>query len=521
MPVLLPGILELSRRARYFSFHSFLLDEYRKRQLPANGKSLSTFIKRREWDLGLAVQRCPNRCGSSPVGARRLGSQAAGPGPFRRDESVESPFGGYGLYYRSPLQVLGLVAKSGTLLGDRPIPIDVLYSTARVERLVEGFRSAVRDTEYYRQWMWRDEDLPSEVIDEYASVACLCRLRDRSEERAAVHDALFGVDSPGGLSTQSQLTLLEDESAGMEFTEAAALQRRRSVAHYLTLVDDHPEIVRSESAYRDALWEPSAIRARGQSLVADQWATLVAKDVWQEAICSLWSGFCRGGLSRSRSLGRGLTWDETREVSSGMVEGPPHLERDQLTTDLAATLTDGALAVTGMDGATAEITTASLDALRGLTAQFDSATSGLIVLLELARRLSERSDAGWRQTARLASAWQPPLAAALDGLRSHLEGNPSIGDTLWWLVSTFVLPVHERIAYSKLPEFTFRFRWEDGLLRFYDHGVNRFPLAAIRHETLASLTWDLGMWDFETTGGQERAGLTGLGKAFVEEVFRD
>ena len=88
-------------------------------------------------------------------------------------------------------------------------------------------------------------------------------------------------------------------------------------------------------------------------------------------------------------------------------------------------------------------------------------------------------------------------------LRTHLDSDPSVADTLWWLVSRFVVPVHERIAYSKLPEFTFRFRWEDGLLRFYDHGAGRFPLAAIRDEPLALLTWDLGLWD--ETGNDGRA----------------
>ena len=125
------------------------------------------------------------------------------------------------------------------------------------------------------------------------------------------------------------------------------------------------------------------------------------------------------------------------------------------------------------------------------------------------------------QAAHIASAWQPSIAALFGGLSSHLEGSPSVGETLWWLVSRFVIPVHERIAYSKLPEFTFRFRWEDGLLRFYDHGVGRFPLAAIRNEPFASLTRDLGMWDIEMAEGGRRAILTGRGAAFVEEVLRD
>src|SRR3954464_11925811 len=67
MPVLLPGILELTRRARYLSFHAFLLHEYQQRQLLVDSTAQSTFFRRREWDFGLAVERCPN-CDSSPVG---------------------------------------------------------------------------------------------------------------------------------------------------------------------------------------------------------------------------------------------------------------------------------------------------------------------------------------------------------------------------------------------------------------------------------------------------------------------
>lgn len=121
MPLLLPAMLELTRRARYFSFYAFLLDEYASRRLAPDSKSQSLFIRRREWDFGLAVQRCPLKCGSSPVGARRLGGLGRGTGPFPRGESVESSYGGYGLYYRSPMIQTGLVARAGTLLGDKPI----------------------------------------------------------------------------------------------------------------------------------------------------------------------------------------------------------------------------------------------------------------------------------------------------------------------------------------------------------------------------------------------------------------
>ena len=159
-----------------------------------------------------------------------------------------------------------------------------------------------------------------------------------------------------------------------------------------------------------------------------------------------------------------------------------------------------------------------LEQLRELTSRLDTAASGLVVLLELTRRMERRSGVGWEQASRIASGWQPSIAAVATGLRTHLDSDPAVADTLWWLVSRFVVPVHERIAYSKLPEFTFRFRWEDGLLRFYDLGAGRFPLAAIRDQPLALLTWDLGLWS-ETGDDARPVTLTDRGAAFVDEVL--
>lgn len=526
MPVLLPGILELSRRARYFSFHAFLLAEYRDRHLAADGNTLSAFIKRREWEYGLAVLRCPRDCGSSPVGARKLGGLAMGPGPYGRGESVESAFGGYGLYYRSPMAEFGIVARTGTMLGGRPIPIDVLYDTDRARRLASTFKSAVEHTAYYQRVMWTADDLPADVIDEYAHVACLCRLRELPEERDAVHAALFGTDAPDAevLSTvvgaDSELLGVDDgpTAVGEVFSQAGVRQRRLSVGHYLSLLDADPSVVASETAYRDALWSPSAPRSDAHAAVAGQWAALIAKDVWQEALCSVWSEFCRAGLARTRDLGRGLTWDEVRRVAAGLAAGQPDLHPSSLTTALAAQLTAGTLAVPDADGTDVDVATAPLDDLRRLTSQLDTASSGLVMLLELARRMEGRAGDGWQKAAGIRSGWQPSIAGVTAALGSHLADSPTVADTLWWLVSRFVIPVHERIAYSKLPERTFRFRWEDGLLRFYDHGVGRFPLAAVRNAPLASLTWDLGLWR-ETDDDKRPATLTARGMRFVEEVL--
>jgi hypothetical protein len=518
MPLLLPGILELSRRARYFSFHAFLLAEYRARRFQPDSKSLSAFIKHREWEFGLAVQRCPRRCESSPVGARKLGSVSLGSGPFPRGESVESAFGGYGLYYRSPMADLGIVARSGTLLGDQPIPIDVLYDTDRARRLAATFKAAVEGTVYYQRAMWTNDDLPADVIDEYAEVACLCQLRERPEERDAVHDALFGIDPADSRPTAGEDVPIQDDEAPVAgFSEAGVVQRRRSVGHYLTLVDADARVVDSEGTYRELLWSPPTPGSDDHAMVAGQWAALIAKDVWQEALCSVWSEFCRSGLAHSRGLGRGLTWEETREVAAGLVTGPPNLDAATPTAELAGRLATGTLLIPNAAGADVNVATAPLESLRRLTDEVDTASSGLVVLLELARRLQDRSGVGWDQASHVASVWQPSVAAIAAGLRAHLADEPTVADTLWWLVARFIVPVHERIAYSKLPEFTFRFRFEDGLLRFYDQGIGRFPMAAIRHQPLASLTWDLGLW--ERSNETSSAVLTERGVRFLEEAL--
>lgn len=517
MPLLLPGILELSRRARYFSFHAFLLAEYKERRMPPENKSLSSFIKRREWEFGLAVQRCPRHCGSSPVGARKLGSVALGPGPFRRGESVENPFGGYGLYYRSPMVDLGIVARAGTLLGDKPIPIDVLYDTKRANRLATAFKSAVEGTRYYQRAMWTTDELDADVIDEYAEVACLCRLRERPAERAAVHDALFGEDdrleaagAPAAATTEALAPLTSSPED--------VLQRRRSVAHYLTLLQRKPEIVPSESAYRDALWSAPTSGNEGHELVAGQWAALIAKDVWQEAICSIWSEFCRVGLARTRELGRGLTWKETQQMSSGLVAGPPHLSATTPTGHLVRDVAEIAFPLPAGGHKTVNIVSAEVEDLRQLTVALDTAASGLVVVLELARRIAGRSGMGWQAASHVESGWQPSVAAVVSGLRSHLVAEPTVGDTLWWLTSRFIVPIHERIAYSKLPEFTFRFRWDEGLLHFYDLGIGRFTLAGIRHGTLALITRDIGLWD-EGPLPERSPFLTAEGVSFIEATF--
>lgn len=538
MPRLLPGILELSRRARYLSFHAYLLDRYRTLRLPADGNSLSTFIKAREWEYGLAVLLCPHGCDSSPVGASSLRSIVHEQSEtFPRGQSVESAFGGYGLYYRSPLAELGIVARAGTQLGDKPTPIDVLRDTERARHLTRTFAGAVANTEYVNSWMLTSDPIPADVLVEYAEVACLCQLRVRPDERDAVQDALFGQDDSAGQVTPEgprgdsfegeadrdqsptpriNSDLSPDADRPTDDLPAAVAQRRLSVAHFLSLIENEPRVVEDEGTYREAMWSASSFRSSAHERVAGQWAGLIAKDVWQDALCSIWSEFCRSGFEASSIGGEGLTWDQVRAIASSLTGGPPALSGDELVTDLVERISRSDVSLPGLDGSVHE---AELEAIRDSTDRLDSATSGLIALLELHRRASERADPGWLAATQVRSAWQPSISAVFRDITAYLATSPTVAEMLWWIVQRYVLNVHERIAYSKLPEHTFRFRWEEGRVRFYNNGLGRFPLAAIRQEPLSQITRDLALWELTTPSepAKPQAVLTDRGHRFIEE----
>ena len=129
----------------------------------------------------------------------------------------------------------------------------------------------------------------------------------------------------------------------------------------------------------------------------------------------------------------------------------------------------------------------SLEAARAWAVGDGSALAGLGLAPrprgQASRARERRRPAGTRSRCRVASAspGSPGSPPAIDG---HLKADPTVHDTMAWLVRAIVLWPHEAIAYSKLPELTFRFRWESGRLRFYDLRPERFGLTDIRRDPL-------------------------------------
>jgi hypothetical protein len=498
MPQLLPGILALSLRARYFSFYPFLLAEYQAHKLSSTNNALSSFIKAREYEYGLAVQLCPKGCGSrwsAVIGKNRIDPAVkSGVDPLPRGESVQSFLGGYGLYYRSPLIDLQVVAPRGTPHAASTTPVDVIRQEQWVAALAKYFGNAIRNTTYYKQYFWGTSPIPVAVLREYSEAACLCRLSEFPEEQKAIWNALFTVPA--------------------EHIRSEVEQRRRSFALFLSTLAASPAAGLNEGAFRQALIDHTWPHLSDKTPKGDasaRWAALIMKEYMQEALSCIWTEVCRIGFATQSS--DGLTRDEVQALLQNRILPAKVIAINGATIQVAPDLPSSNF----QDAIVAATKAMSLETLRCWAIEQQTAIAGLVLLFATFERLPDPTvaSASWTNIACQRSDNQPGLLVLWSLLQKKIKTGETLANTFEWLTKNYIIQAHESIAYSKLPEFTFRFRWENERLRFYDNGLERFELASIRRSAVAQISQDLGLWT--ARGGQPA--LTSLGEIFVQEVF--
>jgi hypothetical protein len=502
LPDLIPGILQISERARYFSIYPWMLWQYAERRLPATPTELDRFIRQREYELCLAMKLCRHCEAGGAIGGRSAGPRiSAGDDPLDRGVSVQTPMGGFGLYYRSPLEALGAVAPAGALLGpdETPTPIEVLAQDDLGRELAEAFHASIEGTEYYRRYERTGDPIPRQVLEELAEQVCLCRLRHRPEERDAIRRLLF--------EPRSEATADECDA------------RRRAFALFLGQVDDNARVAFEDGEFwRNLIGrfqaQPNDDSVRGRTVAA--WGALAMKECAQDALCSVWTDFCRSGVTQQGL--DGMTAEELRAMIEGLATAT---ELEFAGADLEIAATDPALEV--QERAVEAARELDWEQLRAWAATSDSAIAGLVVLLVFAARMPnpDRVHPLWREIAARRSEHQDGLLGLLSLVRRFLADSPPLGELLARIVRRFVIGPHEAIAYSKLPEATFRFYWEEtGRFRFFrpgSGGLDRFRPSDDRRGPMASLSEDIGLWDRGQNTGE--AALTDDGRAFVAEVL--
>jgi hypothetical protein len=495
MPRIAPGILALSDRARYFSFYAFLVGQAARLRI-SDQATLSHFVKEREYELALAVELCPRQCGAGPNGANAARPEVRRPiDAFERRESVESHLGGYGLYYRSPMRTMTLIAPAGTPYRETVLPVDVLYDE-RADTLAAAYMAAVEDTEYMRRWFGGSEPVPREVIIEYAARACLCRLDEMTAERDAIRAAILGH---GGLEPAADVDA-----------------RRQAFGLVLRFVEDG-RAANVDHALRAAVWTTfEHDRPRGESpwsRTIGRWAALTGRDYTQEAIANIWGS--AGPALRAADDGWGI---DRAGIERGLLATLGAADFDVLGRTVAV----------DSSRPTADFRADAIGACRAAklpdvvrwAVKDGSAMAGLVLLFVLYGRLPSGPDlpSDWVDFARISGDRQPGLLRLGSELERHLERAPTLLETMRWVVQQLVLLPHEWTANSKVPEFTFRFRWEAGRLVFFNflaQPFGRFGLNDIHARSLTSLALDLGFLA-RVAGGYS---ITPDGAAFTSEVF--
>jgi hypothetical protein len=503
LPRLSPGINVLTTHPRYWSFYSFVLSEFWDRDLPRSKVAFTQWYRPLECIFSIACELCadPGHRGS-PVGSRKVsGLVASNPTAFDpRFDYMKTPMGGYGLYYGSVMQSLGLVVLADAKLG---LPVDTVTPVGQL--VAAAFRQDVAETAYYRDWIdQHDEPVPSEVVEEYATRACLCRLRkDDVPDRPLLVDAFLHngnpADSAARRSTLQFMCELSSQTTDFPLDQGAF----RRLVYFGA---DHSD---SDSNRREFLpTTPIESTAR-------RWRLYQAREYYNAALNEMWRRLISWGLAKegdvfpisiSDVMGSldeidfyGLATSLGLELPEGGIDS------DSPFSNLLEWVRDQGSVDDSLDGPwklDAHLTEDALISWLGYGRPSkqdggDVLAACLALLALVAARLwnpvyALQAPDDWFPVAEGGNA-RLGMQRFLTQLRKRVEGGDTVIDVARWLTSEYVIEQHERVATAKLDTTgdTFRFRREQGRVRFFQ----KEALVAMndsRFNALSTFLYELG-----------------------------
>lgn len=465
-----PGINVLTVHPRYYSFYTFLLDEFWQRGLPRTRAAWAGFYRPRELIFSIGAHLCPqpehDELGNI-IGAQKTYGLAA-----QRQETYDSTFnyiksdlGGYGLYYRSVIAELGLIYPGGPGF---PYPVDV--PSERGKEVAQAFRSAVEDTSYYEEYFGLDEThVPIEVIEGYISKACLCQLQSTSApDREIVRDIfLHAID------------------------DSASTPRRETFRFFLDLADQTDGHAISQNAFRQLLFfgetdEGASYEPReAVTSTYKRWRLYQAREYYAFSLNALWCYLCNWGVSKggdSRPLSLDDFWnhlDQTVDfdaLSEWLEADAPGLGMASPFDGLLNWLAEVNEVEPGerfddVAGRNSPLNEHDLylGALEDRSDPTYAVGGGLAILALIHLRFSDPElwlEPEW-EISRLGGEGRLSLHGFLRELRERLQRQATILEVVRWVIEDYVITQHLLVASSKLPENTFRFQREGSRLRFF------------------------------------------------------
>jgi hypothetical protein len=453
IPRLTPGFTGQTSRARYYSFWTWAIDEFRRdTSIKHNSRTFTEHLRRFENAVLLAY--LAHGCNSGAVGVTQASQVWNGGTETEYDiagwKSLSSQSrGAYSQSYSGPLQAMNLTEWAGSYVTPtKPTGID----------LAEAFRRSIQDSDYYRQFR-HAQSLPHDLIaDDMAQHLCLCRLKDFPEERQALMNAFFRFDTPDVYCVQRLKTLcffldVIDQSKGARLTAGDF----RRLIYFRVYEDGH--IYRPEGN----LMEP-----------ADQWRVLQMQQYYRYGIESLWSLLLSGIYHDWKSLEEYLHWfwegfdmDALAEQFGLALARSDHecMKLTEFVQSVCAALPDNYVDL-GPDSKRSTLNENLLyQELRTTrkrpTRQIQGGYSILILSLAYLRFrhwCDEKTNA-W-QLARYQRMNEPdrynrdrlPPASFVDDMDRMLTADWTLADSVAWLHQRYLVLQHKRVALRRLRE---------------------------------------------------------------------
>jgi hypothetical protein len=519
LPKLSPGIVVQTVHPRYWSFYTFLLDEFWRRDLPRTRRDFSRFYRPREAIFAVGAHMCDrpehHQFGalSAIVGSIKAGAMA------RRDlpvydagfDYIKGILGGYGLYYSASIAATGLTLPASPAAG---LPYDTPTPEGRA--VADAFRTAVADTAYYRDYFDHDDaQVPSDVVLEYIRAACLCQLQvEAAPDRPLLRDVFLhgGNDAAQRRATMRFLLDLAEQTTGHALDE----DRYRKLVYY-----------RCDG--NGASWTPRDQNVRA----ARRWRLYQAREYFSFALNCLWRYLAEWGQARIEVSGDAVPAAEWwAHVDAALDFAPltaafgidsPGVGSNSTLAELTAWATEAAkTANSDLDSAW---DCASVISEHTLYRWADSSEDPAIIpaALTILALVAARIGAPGTQAA-FAEDWDICLDGGVSRLalnrfftqwRRHVMAGRTLGEAARWLIGDYVIRQHERIATTKLAQSgdTFRFRRQGDQLRFFEASTP-VRMSNSRFQSLATTVHELGFAESLYSDGHA---LTADGRLLLDD----
>lgn len=216
---LIPGVIQNTPNAGYYSFYPYLLWKWEQLGGAIERKAFIPFYRRHEAALSVACALHSHRGGVELSGvngaltsrhrARELdGGRDALDLAAHAERYMDTPLGGYGLFYAAALGDARLVTGGASGLVDRV--------TEHSAAVAQAFAETFEQTTYSRDYFDLGTDVPTEVLHELGDAVCLCTVPGRSDHQLLL-ETFFGAPLGSPAWEERRRVRVESLSLLLEF----------------------------------------------------------------------------------------------------------------------------------------------------------------------------------------------------------------------------------------------------------------------------------------------------------------